>query len=62
MEYWKTCIDHNKDYMISNMGNVLSFKKSKQGQLMKPIKIWQKNKKHGYYFRAFKKLYELKPH
>jgi len=38
MEYWKTCIDHNKDYMISNYGNVLSFKRDKiNGKVIKPV-------------------------
>lgn len=34
IEIFKTCIDHDKDYMVSNMGNILSFKRYKCGKLM----------------------------
>ena len=51
MEYWKTCKDHDEDYMVSNMGNVISFKLSKQGRLLKPYKGWKKNRKYGYYLQ-----------
>ncbi len=53
MEYWKTCIDHNKDYMVSNMGNVISFKVCKEGRLLKPGKIWKKTNSNGYYIVVF---------
>ena len=39
METWKTCIDHNENYMISNYGNILSFKRYKvNGKILNPDK------------------------
>ena len=45
MEVWKNIPNFNGDYQISNLGNVKSFKRYKEGRLLKP-----KMKNSGYYF------------
>ena len=64
MEIFKTCSDHNSNYMVSNFGNVLSFAKDKvNGIIMKPyrrsvdkynsyirVKFFNKNKKNMTHF------------